>query len=283
MKQHIHLWRYLFALGLLLALLPVTAATPRLRVLSFNAMGQSRSTALPWAGRSTAMCLKLHQIGADIMGLQEVDSIQATDLSQGLPEYNLVDEKLPQGMPRTETNPIFYRKEAYRLIDHGTFWLSETPEEPSPCWDVPRRQSVCWAVLQSIQTGISFLVANTRFDSLTDMARQHSAVLIKNYLSKMTNNTPVILTASLDREDSDPFHTALLQRYLPMKDAWQATGKHKGGPATTNVLAPRQQRTDYVFTVESVKVRQAVVYPALGKGDQPLSDHDMLCVELAKK
>ncbi|MBP3774732.1 MAG: endonuclease/exonuclease/phosphatase family protein [Bacteroidaceae bacterium] len=283
MKRGGYTYRWLLLSAVALTALTAMAETPRLRVLSFNVMGQARGSSLPWSDRSTAMCLTLHKLQADVMGLQEVDSIQATDLAQGLPDYGFVDERLPEGTPHGESNVILYYKKNYKLIDHGTFWLSETPELPSPCWDNPRQQSVCWAVFQSLKSGISFLVANTRFDQLNAEQRLNSSVLIKNYLSKMTNNTPVIFMGSLGCESNEPFYQSLLHRYIPLKDAWESAQRKKGGPDTTNGLAAEQHRVDYIFTIEGVKVRQARVQPALAGQNEVLSDHDLLWVDLVKK
>src|SRR5690606_27625292 len=95
----------------------------------------------------------------------------------------------------------------FTLLNTGTFWLSETPEEPSKGWDAAFNRVVTWGQFESIHFGERFYVFNTHFDHVGIEARINSAELIKNKIQEMTNNfnDPVILTGDFNlTPDTEP-------------------------------------------------------------------------------
>src|SRR3712207_7586469 len=53
-----------------------------------------------------------------------------SDLEERLPGYRWIGVGRMDGKDGGEFSPILYRSTCLEPIDHGTFWLSETPEEP---------------------------------------------------------------------------------------------------------------------------------------------------------
>ena len=126
-----HIANFIISAALTFMLAAPAQGSVKLRIITFDIMNMEEGESyMPWTSRSTDICLKLHKINADIMGLQDVDSLQLSDLSQGLPEYKAVAEKGSPVFKHQHTNPILYNSSILKLVDSGTFYIAETPEEP---------------------------------------------------------------------------------------------------------------------------------------------------------
>src|SRR5690606_7272962 len=98
--------------------------------------------------------LRFHQ--ADIIGLQEALYYQIEDIQKELPEYSWIGVGREDGKVVGEFSAIFYKKSEFTLLNTGTFWLSETPEEPSKGWDAAFNRVVTWGQFESIHFGERF-------------------------------------------------------------------------------------------------------------------------------
>jgi endonuclease/exonuclease/phosphatase family metal-dependent hydrolase len=86
----------------------------------------------PWPERRPAVRAFFEQKVPDIVGLQEVRRTQAADLEEdfGTEWFIYCPGRLSgDRMVRTsdESVGVMYRKARFNLLDHGCFWLSETP------------------------------------------------------------------------------------------------------------------------------------------------------------
>lgn len=272
---------------LMIALLAMPMeASVKLKLATLNVMSEESGKGyLPWVSRSTPMCLMFHKLKADIVAFQEADSIQCVDLRQGLPEYTIVEEKPSTGVNHTELNPMLYNGKVLRLVDRGTFWLSETPDVPSYSKDTQVVSTVCWAMFQYIKTGESFLVANTHFNKLAPHYKSEAAYLLKTYLSKMTNKTPVILVGDFEATENDNLYHVLQSRFLSMEDSWKIAKKQSGELATMNMLGDEnanQITTDFIFTSPDFITKSSRII-STKQGELFLSDHNILLSELILK
>ena len=284
-----HFWICLVGVLCICAVAQGKKEVLKMKVASFNILGEGKNKdATPWNNRSTAICLKMHKLQADVMGFQEVDSVQLTDLQQGLPEYVAIGEKIvpPTNtnapLPRlNELNAIFYKKNNFRVISNGTFWLSDTPDVISRGWNNTEPNGICWAVLQHIKTGISFLYANIHMGKFSPQQRTEAAILVKTYLSKLSNSTPVILAGDFEATDQDDYYTTLLTRYFPLQDTWTAT-KPKFNGVTLNAFGMQdlQMRSDFILTTPNIKIKSLYTEKGSIGGKIYLSDHDILVSEM---
>ncbi|MBO4670495.1 MAG: endonuclease/exonuclease/phosphatase family protein [Bacteroidales bacterium] len=86
----------------------------------------------PWSVRRPAVKAFFLQNDIDVAGLQEVRRTQAADLEEDLGDewFIYCPGRLSGGrMVRTsdESTGVMYRKSRFKLLDHGCFWLSDTP------------------------------------------------------------------------------------------------------------------------------------------------------------
>jgi len=242
-----------------LFLIPATLFSQQMNIISYNIRLNTASDGVnAWPNRIEMVngLLRFHE--ADIFGLQEALYDQIQDIEKGLPEYEWFGVGRDDGEKAGEFSPIFYNKSKFILYDHGTFWLSPTPDVPSKGWDAALNRIVTWGLFQSKITGKQFLVFNTHFDHRGTEARKNSALLIEKKIREMTRNKnlPVILTGDFNlTPDQEPI--ILLKKY--MKDSFEVTEEQPYGPVGTyngfKIEADlSSNRIDYIFVHGDVDV-----------------------------
>lgn len=80
------------------------------------------------------MCRLIEFHGFDIFGSQEVLDGQLHDMLAQLPDYDYIGVGRDDGKTQGEYAPVFYKKERFRLLDEGHFWLSEITDRPNKGW-----------------------------------------------------------------------------------------------------------------------------------------------------
>lgn len=167
-----------------------------LKVMTFNLRRRKDSDGPnTWTERRDAAVEVIHRHAPDLLGTQEGLEDQVEDILGRFPEYGILGEARMGGR-RDEFNAIFYRKDRFRLVDSGNFWLSDNPDMPgSRTWGnlVPRMAT--WARFLDKDTGIPFHHVNTHLDHLIPSARAKGARLIQ---ARLPRDVPVIVTGDLN-------------------------------------------------------------------------------------
>ena len=89
---------------------------------------------------------------------------------------------------------IFWNKKTVKLLDWGTFWLSETPEKPSKGWDAKYIRTATWALMKDKASGARFYVVNTHLDNVGVEARKNGLKLIMERIGQInTKDYPMVL------------------------------------------------------------------------------------------
>src|SRR5690554_188314 len=136
-------------IGNLLLLIPTALFSQQMNVVSFNIRFNTPNDGVnAWPNRIEMVggLLQFHE--ADIFGLQEALHGQILDIQNQLPEYEWFGVGRDDGEKGGEFSPIFYNRSKFILYDHGTFWLSETPDVPSKGWDAALNRIVTWGRFQ---------------------------------------------------------------------------------------------------------------------------------------
>ncbi len=263
--------------SILLLLIPTALFSQQMNIVSFNIRFNTPNDGVnAWPNRIEMVggLLQFHE--ADIFGLQEALHGQILDVQNQLPGYEWFGAGRDDGEKGGEYSPVFYNRSKFILYDHGTFWLSETPDVPSKGWDAALNRIVTWGRFQSKVTGKQFLVFNTHFDHVGKEARKNSAILIQEKIREMTRNKnlPVILTGDFNlTPETEPI--VLLKKY--MKDSFEVTEEPPYGPVGTyngfKIDADlSSNRIDYIFVRGGIDVLK---YAALSdfKDHRFPSDH----------
>ncbi len=97
-----------------------------LKIISFNIKcGGSGEHAIPV--RAPLLKTILDQYDADLIGLQEAtpDWIECIERDYG-DEYVIFNQY--RAKDSLESTPLLFKKSRFECLDHGHFWLSETPQ-----------------------------------------------------------------------------------------------------------------------------------------------------------
>ena len=161
-----------------------------------------------WSSRRAATPAMIKDYCPDIFGVQEALSDQLTYVGDNLPNYSYVGVGREDGKEISEiTNSkesgeimaIFYNTSEIKLLEWGTYLLSETPDETSKGWDAGYKRTMTWAKREMKYSGKKFFYVNTHLDSDGALARKNGLKLILDKVAeKNTDNLPVVLTGDFN-------------------------------------------------------------------------------------
>ena len=168
-----------------------------LAVMTYNIRTSSldKETDNNWVARRDALAELVERENPDVIGFQEVMPDQSEWLEKRLPQYSFTGEHRNADRKSGEASPVAFRKARFRPIKSGTFWLSETPDEPgSRSWGARLPRICSYAVLEDSVTGRTFAFANTHTDHRSELAREKGMLLIIERMKDFGNGAPIVLT-----------------------------------------------------------------------------------------
>lgn len=229
-----------------------------------------------WFYRADLILKNIESEAPTVIGFQEATQWQYNYLCKALPDYDSVIT-YRDNSPFSEGCPIFYSTALYRLIDKGSFWLSETPDVMSRDWDSKCYRICSYVILEDKATQKQFVVFNTHLDHVSDEARINGIGVVLDKIAQFGGLPSMIMGDFNAEEDSETYRSAtenfLDVKYQTENAAGGATYQNWGTQLDRNCI-------DYLmisktgFTVNAYKVVQNTydgVYP---------SDHFPLSVSL---
>ena len=184
----------------LLIMMSITALAQQFTVGSFNVrFANPGDSGNLWEQRreAAANMIRFHQF--DVFGVQEALKSQMDDLAGFLPEYAYYGKGRDDGKDKGEHSPVFYRKDKFKLLSKGDFWLSETPDKPGLGWDATCCNRICsWVQLQDVKSGRKFFFFNAHFDHQGKIARVESGKLIVKKIKEIAGAAPTVFTGDLN-------------------------------------------------------------------------------------
>lgn len=272
-------------------LLPLLAAcaslSPReavrdapLRVMAFNVrLPTDADGANRWDARRDIAVRMLRQADADVIGTQELFKRQGDELVAALPRYAWFGRGR-RGGDDDEHMGVFYRTDRLRLLEHGDFWLSDTPGVPgSISWGNLYPRMATWARFERLADGRRFTVFNTHlpYRDQDAAARLRCAALLRARIDALPRGEPVVLLGDFNTAPDGDVHAALLQAGL--RDAWTAAVTRRGPEATFHAYTgTADRRIDWIL-VRGLSVRAVHTIDASEHGRYP-SDHFPVLAEL---
>lgn len=208
-----------------------------------------------WPNRKEQVKALIQFHDFDIFGTQEAMIGQIEGIAE-LQQYGWYGKGRDDGQHAGEHCAIFYKKDRFKMLDSGDFWLSETPDKPTIGWDSKIHKRVCtWARLRDLKTKKEFYFISVHFDNQGAVARRESAKLMVSKMKEIAGDKPVICVGDLN---STP-ETEQVQNMLTiLKDAREVSAQPPYGPVgTTNSFkfdAPMKSRIDYIFVSNQIDV-----------------------------
>ncbi|MHC4947735.1 MAG: endonuclease/exonuclease/phosphatase family protein [Planctomycetota bacterium] len=183
-----------------------------LTVMTFNIRyGTAPDGANHWEKRREMVFELLRRHDADLVGLQEVMAFQLDELAGALPSWGRLGISAREG-GKGEHVTILYRRDRFEVLDHGTFWFSDTPDAPgSRHWGNGSPRICTWARLRDRRTGTPFRLYNVHLDHASQPSRLRSAELLRSRIAADEPATPVLVTGDFNALAGSPEMRVLLE------------------------------------------------------------------------
>ncbi len=228
-----------------------------------------------WPARLPLVLEVIRRHDPDVLCVQEAFDHQMDALRAGLPDHGDVGQGR-EGGTAGEHAAVFFRRSRLRPVDEGTFWLSDTPDEPvSNTWESLYPRVANHARFLDAE-GAPFTLLTTHLDHEQgphgDEVRRRSAALVVERLS--TVDGPVVVAGDCN----EPATTGPAWQVFAdagYRDAWLDAGDPADRTATFNDWeAPRDsgERIDWVLT-KGVAGVDRVVIDHDGPSTWAASDH----------
>lgn len=271
----------LFTLAWTLAITCIASSTyadeaKPLRAMSFNIRvdfhyGEANDKPNAWNSkggvhRRDLVMRTIADFDPDLLGVQEALAHQAEAISKTLPEFGSYGIGRDDGKLAGEQCAVYFRKSRFKLLDSGTFWLSETPDVPGGlCLDAACSRIASWVRLQDLPSDRPLLVINTHWDHVGEKARQFSAMLIRQRLSDLADGAGVIVMGDLNTPEDSPAIKTLLggeQAVPKLIDSYRTIVPEQAVNEATfhGYKTPTKgRRIDYLFHTEGLKTNEAAI------------------------
>lgn len=152
-----------------------------------------------WVDRAPVVSNLIRFHDFDVFGIQEGLKNQLDDISAALPQYSRYGVGRDDGKEGGEHSAIYFKKDKFRLLKSGDFWLSETPELPAKGWDATCCNRICsWVYLKDTESNKNFYLFNVHFDHQGVIARNESSKLMLKKINEIAGKEPVLLTGDLN-------------------------------------------------------------------------------------
>lgn len=252
---------------------PLTIATYNLRFNNPN----DAINAWPNRKEDVKALIRFHDF--DIFGTEEGLIDQIRDLAE-MTEYAYTGKGRDDGKEAGEHSAIFYKKDRFKLLASGDFWLSETPEVPGKGWDAKCCNRICsWGKFKDLRTKKQFYFFCVHFDHQGVVAREESGKLMVKKIREIAGNSPVI---SVGDFNSTPETVQIKEMQTILRDSYQVTETPPYGPVGTfnafKFNAPLKHRIDYIFVSPGIRVLKYGVLTDSKEQRYP-SDHQPVMIQ----
>lgn len=248
-----------FTILLLLFIITEKTSAQKLSIATYNLRYENRSDSINgngWGERLPHITNLIRFHDFDIFGSQEVFYSQLTDMLAIMPEYNYIGVGRSDGDKSGECSPIFYKREKFRLIQTGNFWLSEADSIPGKGWDAALPRICTWGKFKIIENGKILWFFNLHMDHIGKIAREEGTKLVLEKIKAMASGEPVILTGDFNYDQRAEGYRIISSSQL-LKDTYE-TAEFRYAPNGTfnnfTLQYKSDSRIDHIFTTKEFKV-----------------------------
>lgn len=252
-------------MGMLVAMFTLSALAQEMNIASFNIRcGAPRKLeAAPrkgdykkyngWDDRKDILCDMIKFEAFDVFGVQEARYPQMLDMEERLSDYKWIGVGREDGVHKGEHCAIFYLKKKFKVLDHGDFWLSETPDVPSKGWGAKYYRICTWGLFQNKKTKELFYFINSHVN--WGAASPKSAELIMKFVKENCTKTDnVILTADFNATQTSELYKIITSNGF--EDTYESS-KYRFAPTGTGqgfrVNYFTERRIDHIFVSKGIE------------------------------
>jgi endonuclease/exonuclease/phosphatase family metal-dependent hydrolase len=247
-----------------------------LNIISFNIRNmRSKDGDNGWEARRELLCQVLRQHAPDVLGVQEAYLPQVEYLRQMLPEYDTVSAGREDGDTEGEHCTLLFRRDLFRVAEHGTFWFSETPDVPgSRHWTRFHARICTWARLIPAN-GQALYAYNLHLDHESQIARERSVLLLLDHLRRRQPADPALIMGDFNMGEDNPALAQLAASTSPaLQDTFRAVNPDARDVGTFHEFTGSTDgdKIDYIFVTPEFQTLTASILHDNQNGRYP-SDH----------
>ena len=237
----------------------VSRRVTTMQVGSFNIRYENRGDSLRgngWGQRAPVIAQLIRFHDFEIFGTQEGKINALTQLKGLLPEYDYIGLGRDDGIHKGEHAAIFYKTERFDLLDHGDFWLSQTPDVPSVGWDAALNRICTWGHFKVKDTKQDFYYFSLHMDHIGVQARMESAKLVVSKIKEICKGKPVILVGDFNVDQTNPIYNTFTDSGI-LDDSYEICEIRYALDGTANGFDPNsftKSRIDHVFVTPGTRV-----------------------------
>jgi endonuclease/exonuclease/phosphatase family metal-dependent hydrolase len=225
-----------------------------------------------WAKRKFLVAYMIKTEDPDLVGLQEAEQFQITDLVKMLDNYDFYGLGRDDGKKKGESAAILYKKDKFKPEKEKTLWLSGTPKKVSRGWDAALNRTVTIVRLKDLKSSKEFYFFNTHLDHIGETARRESSKLLVDQIERLKNH-PVILTGDFNYTESAEGYKIITSSLHDAGKIFQT--KSTGGNISFNGFSKQvipDNKIDFIFVNDKVEVLSHEIDTTTYNGLYP-SDH----------
>lgn len=262
-----------------------------LKIMSFNIRyGTAKDGVNAWEHRRPPVRQMIASHSPDVIGLQEALRFQIDELRAMFPAYGEVGVGRDDGETKGEYAAILYLKDRFTPMEHGTFWLSDTPEVPgSKSWGNRITRICTWVRLaDSSASGRAVWVFNVHLDHESEESRRKSVELVAGrVLGRADAAEPVVVMGDFNCGEGSrsvrfmvgEIHAAVegsggVGNWTGMIDTFRIANPDRADVGTFHAFkgGTAGDRIDYIFVDKGARVLNADIDRGSLDGRFP-SDH----------
>jgi endonuclease/exonuclease/phosphatase family metal-dependent hydrolase len=215
--------------AVLAAVLLLPGAIPAqapVRVMSYNIRyGTAPDGDHVWPNRRDHVITTLRDHAPHLLGVQEALRAQLDEIAPALPHHRELGVAREDGKADGEYSALLVDTVRFVVLDHGTFWFSDTPEVPgSTSWGNRITRISTWARLVDRATQDTVRVYNLHWDHESQPSRERSAgLLLARLASDRSPGDFLLVLGDFNADEENPAYRALLGNAgTPLRDAFRA-------------------------------------------------------------
>jgi len=231
-----------------------------------------------WVNRAGLIVQNIENNAPDVIGFQEVMPLQYSYLKKALKGYGSVIKYRDMTPFFSEGCPVFYRADKYKLLDKGSFWLSETPDRMSRDWDSACYRICSYVILEEKASGREFAVFNTHLDHVSNEARINGIQVVLDKIADF-GGLPSILMGDFNAGVTSETYLMAAEHFLDAQveaaDTMDSSTFNGWGPSIGG------GRIDYIlYSKTGLQAEKYWVETSTYDGAYP-SDHFPVCAKLS--
>lgn len=209
-----------------------------------------------WDERKGYLCDMINLEAFDVFGAQEVKKQQLDDMLAALPDYRYIGVGRDDGANKGEFCPVFYRKDKFKMLDGGTFWLSETPDKVSKGWDGMCRRVCSWGYFQRKSDKTRFYFLCTHLDHRGKVAKTEGAKLVVNWIKEHCKGENAIVVGDFNANQNSKYYRVFSESGI-LNDTYDVAKYRFAPTGTFSAFNPERyttERIDHIFVTNDIKV-----------------------------